>query len=162
LDYLLKPYTQEELWEALDKVELRISQNLKHLSDTELSIIMDVIHKLPQKELPQRIGISTATERFYIRVENIIRFEADTNCTILHLVNEKKKKIVSTTNLGKYIELFAPYKAFMKVHRSHLVNLLMVEKYVRGDGGYLMMNDGAEVSVSNNFRDDLLSRLDSL
>jgi DNA-binding LytR/AlgR family response regulator len=109
LDYLLKPYFQEELWEALDKVELRISQNLKHLSDTEFSIIMDVIHKLLQKELHQRIGISTATERFYIRVENIIRFEADTNCTILHLVNEKKKKIVSTTNLGKYIELFAPY-----------------------------------------------------
>ncbi|MBL7818474.1 MAG: response regulator transcription factor [Saprospiraceae bacterium] len=162
LDYLLKPYSIDELMDALEKVEQRVKQNTKNISDTELNILMDVIQKLPQKELPQRIGISTATERVYVKVENICRFEADTNCTILHLVNEKKKKLVSTTNLGKYIDLFAPYKSFMKVHRSHLVNLMMVEKYVRADGGYLIMNDGSEISVANNNRDELLHRLDHL
>jgi two-component system, LytTR family, response regulator len=162
LDFLLKPFSSDELEEALEKVEIRINEKLKNISSSELEILMDAIQKLPHKELPQRISISTINGRIYIKTDNIIRFEADSNCTILHLKDEKKKSIVSYNTFGKYVEMLAPFKSFMKVHRSHLVNLLMVEKFIRGEGGYLIMSDASEVSVSSNYRDELLARLDSL
>jgi two-component system LytT family response regulator len=49
--------------------------------------------------------------------------------------------------------------SFVRVHRSYLVNLNEVEKYVKGEGGYLIMSDGSMIDVSRNKKEFLLKKL---
>jgi len=45
------------------------------------------------------------------------------------------------------------------VHHSHLINLKEVCKYIKGEGGYLVMSDGASINVSRSRKEGLLKRL---
>ena len=91
-----------------------------------------------------------------IQVDQIISCESDSNYTILHL-KDKKKKVVSSTL--KEIEELLEDHSFARVHRCYLVNLNEIEKYVKGEGGYLIMSDGSTVDVSRSKKEILLKRL---
>ena len=53
-------------------------------------------------------------------------------------------------------EQLQDFDFFIRVHHSYLVNLNEVTKYIRGEGGYLVMSDGATVNVSRSRKDSLL------
>ena len=91
-----------------------------------------------------------------IFVENIISCSSDSNYTILHLKN--KKKITASRTLKEIEEMQEDY-SFIRVHRSFVVNLNEVEKYVKGDGGYLVMSDGSNIDVSRSRKEILLKKL---
>ena len=91
-----------------------------------------------------------------IAVESIVVCEADDNYTTLILKNNKK--IVVSCTL-KVIEELLEDDSFIRVHRSFVVNLNEVEKYVKGDGGYLVMSDGSEILISRNKKEELLRNL---
>src|SRR5678816_50508 len=91
-----------------------------------------------------------------IPVHSIISCESDDNYTILFL-NDRKKMIVSCT-LKDIEELLQDY-SFIRVHRSYLVNLNEIEKYVKGEGGYLVMSDGSNIDVSRSRKEELLKKL---
>ena len=48
------------------------------------------------------------------------------------------------------------FSSFLRVHHSYMVNLNEVLKYIRGEGGYLVMSDGSTVNVSRSRKDALL------
>ena len=48
--------------------------------------------------------------------------------------------------------------AFIRVHNSYLVNINEIEKYVKGEGGYLVMSDGTTVNVSRSRKELLLKK----
>jgi two-component system, LytTR family, response regulator len=48
------------------------------------------------------------------------------------------------------------FKFFVRVHNSFMVNLNEVTKYVRGEGGYLVMSNNSTISVSKSRKDSLL------
>ena len=48
---------------------------------------------------------------------------------------------------------------FVRVHRSYLVNLNEIERYQKGEGGYLVMSDGTTVDVARNKKETLLKKL---
>ena len=68
------------------------------------------------------------------------------------------KKIVVCRNLKEIEELLEEH-SFARVHRCYLVNLNEVEKFVRGDGGYLIMSDSSTIDVSRNRKEELLKKL---
>ena len=49
--------------------------------------------------------------------------------------------------------------SFLRVHNSHVVNLNAITRYVKGEGGYLVMTDGSNVDVSRSRKELLLQRL---
>ena len=89
-------------------------------------------------------------------VDSIISCTSDSNYTILHLKN--KQKITASRTLKEIEEMLEDY-SFARVHHSYLVNLNEVEKYVKGEGGYLVMSDGSTVDVSRARKDMLLNKL---
>jgi two-component system, LytTR family, response regulator len=91
-----------------------------------------------------------------IHVNSIVTCEADSNYTIIHL-KEKKMKTVSCT-LKEMEELLEDH-SFVRVHRCYLVNLNEVDKYIKGEGGYLLMTDGSSVDVSRSKKEILMKRL---
>jgi two-component system, LytTR family, response regulator len=150
LDYLLKPVDKDELQKAVQK-----SMNTAgHLLPQQLEVLL---HKLNHpKVVVNKIAIPTMEGLQMVLVESIIRCEADRNYTNLFLKN--KGKITASRNLKDLEEMLEDY-SFVRVHHSHLVNLNEVEKYIKGEGGYLMMSDKSAVDVSRSRKEILLKKL---
>jgi len=91
-----------------------------------------------------------------IPIDSIISCASEGNYTTLHLKN--KQKITASRNL-KEIEEILEDRPFIRVHHSWLVNLNEINKYVKGEGGYLVMNDGSSVDVSRSRKEMLLKKL---
>ena len=89
-------------------------------------------------------------------VESIITCSSDSNYTMLNLKN--KQKITASRTLKEIEEMLEEY-AFLRVHHSHVINLNEIEKYVKGDGGYVIMSDGSNIDVSRSRKEMLIHKL---
>jgi two-component system LytT family response regulator len=148
LDYLLKPIDREELLNSIRKVGLRspLPQQLDLLFQ-KLQAPANAISK---------IAIPTMEGLQMVPVSNIIHCASDSNYTILLLKGQQR--IIASRTLKEIEELLEDY-SFLRVHHSSVVNLNEVDKYVRGEGGYLVMSDGSAVNVSRSRKDGLVRRL---
>jgi two-component system LytT family response regulator len=79
--------------------------------------------------------------------------ESDSNYT--HIVLKNGKKLLVSRTL-KEIEELLEGQPFLRVHHSHLVNLNEITRYIRGEGGYVVMSDNTSISVSRSRKDALL------
>ena len=151
LDYLLKPVEPKDLINAVHKVQTQKQQPsveqfqmlLEKLSGRE-----DVFPKIP---LPTSDGFEL------IPVDTVSYCEAEDNYTRFHLTN--KKKILACRMLKEVEEQLNDYPFFVRVHNSYIVNLKDVKKYVRGEGGYVIMSDDTPVNVSRSRKEALLKAL---
>ena len=150
LDYLLKPIDREELQEAVQKVIQRLQAPLPQ----QLEILMQKIHH-PVGSI-NKIALPTMEGLQMIPIDSIISCESDDNYTIFLLKN--KKKIVVSSTLKEIEEILEDH-SFVRVHRSYLVNLNEIEKYLKGEGGYLVMSDGSTIDVSRSKKEVLLKKL---
>lgn len=150
IDYLLKPVDREELQKAVQKV----MQPSQRTITQQVEILMQKLHQ-PSKSI-SKIALPTMEGLQMIPVDQIISCESDSNYTILLLKNKKKLTVSATL---KEIEESLEDHSFARVHRSYLVNLNEVEKYVKGEGGYLMMSDGSVINVSRYKKELLLKKL---
>jgi len=89
----------------------------------------------------------------FIGLTEIIRCEASNNYTYFHLKNEQK--ILVSKTLLDFERILEPY-SFFRVRQSHLVNLKMIKRFIRGDGGILMMSDGSTVEVSRRKKEEFM------
>lgn len=150
IDYLLKPIDRNELQKAVQKVIQRSQRTIAK----QVEILMQRIHQ-PAKSI-SKIALPTMEGLQMIPVDSIISCESEGNYTKL-LLKDQKKIIVSTV-LKDIEEMLEDY-SFARVHRSYLVNLNEVEKYIKGEGGYLIMSDGSTVDVSRNKKEVLMKKL---
>jgi two-component system, LytTR family, response regulator len=150
IDYLLKPVDREELQIAVQKVVKRMQAPLPE----QLRIILEKIQHPSASS--GKIALPTMEGLQLIPVRSIVSCEANDNYTTLTLKNNKKIVISCTL---KVIEELLEDHSFIRVHRSFVVNLDEVEKYVKADGGYLVMSDGSEILISRNKKEELLKKL---
>jgi two-component system LytT family response regulator len=148
LDYLLKPIDPKELVAAVHKVKTN-----NHLPTSEqFQMLLD---KIQNKENGlAKIAVPIVEGFELVKADDIITCEADNNYTYLHLKN--KRKITACRTLKEVEEQLELFPSFIRVHHSYIVNLNEVTKYIRGDGGYLMMSDGSTVDVSRSRKTSLL------
>ena len=150
LDYLLKPVDREDLQTAVQKAIQGSQQSLPQ----QIEILFQ---KLNHPSIPvNKIAIPTMEGLQMLFVENIIRGASDSNYTTLHL---KNKQTITVTRTLKEIEEMLEDYSFLRVHHSHLINLNEIEKYIKGDGGYLIMSDGSNIDVSRSRKEMLLKKL---
>ncbi|WP_298487203.1 LytTR family DNA-binding domain-containing protein [uncultured Maribacter sp.] len=155
LDYLLKPIDKEEFGKAIEKLKQKSS--LK-----ELSKKMEVLfHNLEEKQNSglRKIAVPTVEGLTLVDVLNIIRCQSDTSYTHIYLKGNKKITVAKTL---KYFENLLERHNFFRIHHSHLINLLMVDKYVKGKGGYALMKEGAYVEVAVRRKEEFLRRLSNI
>jgi two-component system LytT family response regulator len=153
IDYLLKPIDEDELLHAIEKVRRRSNNPLSQQLEILMQRLAEPISKISKIALPTMDGLEMAS------IDSIIYCESDSNYTIVHLKNATK--IVVSKTLKEVDELLVDY-SFVRVHRSYLVNINEVEKYKKGDGGYLILSNGSSVDVSKNRKELLLSKLQPL
>ena len=142
--YLMKPISIDELIKAVDYVtEIRTKEDA--LQD---QILIPKTNSVNGKiTIPQQDGFEV------IETADIMYCKADDNYTEIFL-NTNKKKLVSKTL--KYIEESLKDANFARVHKSYLVNVNEIVKYVKGKGGSVILSNGKEVVVSASKKADLL------
>lgn len=152
LDYLLKPIDSDDLKAAVEKY--RHPKTQRNYS-AQIDLLVENIRQL-NPSLIHRIAIPTVEGLIMLPIKDIIYCEANSSYTIIHLV--KKEKIVSAKTLKEYEEILEAHN-FFRVHNSHLINLNYVEKYVKGDGGYVIMSDESTIGVSRGRKESFVARL---
>ena len=150
LDYLLKPVDREELLRAVQKVTMRRQSCLPQ----QLEILLQKLHQ-PVSPV-QKIALPTMEGLQMVAVNSIIRCESESNYSIFFL--KDKPKMTVSRPLKEIEEILEEY-SFIRVHNSHLVSLNEIDKYVKGEGGYLVMSDGTNIDVSRTKKDALLQKL---
>jgi len=59
----------------------------------------------------------------------------------------------------KFYETALSNFGFCRVHRSSIINLEYVKRYIKGKGGTVVLENGIEVMVSNNKKAELMKRI---
>ena len=150
LDYLLKPVDREELQSAVQKVK-------QHQHSHKTQQIEMLLHKLSNPATPMlRIALPTMEGLQLVQIDSVICCMSDSNYTTFRL--KGKEKIIVSKTLKDVEDLLSEY-SFQRVHHSSLVNLNEINKYIKGEGGYLVMSDGSHVDVSRSRKEMLLKKL---
>lgn len=150
LDYLLKPVDILELVQAVDKVENRMAEKTENLR------MKNLLSNRQSKTIHQKIAIPLSDKIEFIEIVSIVRCEGESNYTHIYLKNGEH--ILASKTLKEFDELLSEHN-FLRVHQSHLINLNEIKTYVKADGGYLKMKDGASVSISRQRREMVMERL---
>src|SRR6478609_2302639 len=151
LDYLLKPINIEDLKAAIAKAEDKFSgSNLKEKVDFLLQNF-----KVENSE-NFKLVLPTAEGLMFINFKDVLYCEASSNYTIFHM-RDGKKYVVSKT-LKEYEDLLVNYN-FFRIHNSFLINLREVRKYIKGDGGYVVLSNEKALDVSKRKKELFLSKL---
>lgn len=150
VDYLLKPIDIDELINAVQNAKKRILYSTKHHSNRIESFILSTLNKNKRISIPSQEGV------FWIDLDDIIRFEAESNYTHVHIRNRKKFMVAKTL---KSFEEQLGNSHFCRVHSAHLINLNEVERYIKGDGGIVILKDSSSIPVSRANKAELLTKL---
>jgi len=147
LDYILKPFDNEELRQAVEKAREAINHEEQHI---QLETLNGNLH---QKKRLRRIILPTADNLHIVELNDIIRAEADSNYTIFRLA--AGKKIMVSRTIKEFDGMLAG-SGFIRVHQSFLVNIIHIDKFVKRGGGHLQMKDGSTVPVSPTLKKKVL------
>lgn len=159
-DYVTKPFDHNEL---LRIIKLRLEKRAVRFSDKDASApnthsesIKTVLSS--EKEF-NKIAIPSSDGLQMVNINEIIRCEADRAYCNFYIENKSK---LTVSKPLKDFEDFLLAKNFLKTHKSHIVNIEHIEKYVKGVNGHLVLSDKSIVPISARKKDEILSRLKQL
>ena len=152
IDYVLKPYSNEDLATAITRAKEQIEPNKERLS------ILKNTLAAPETK-PDKISLHTLDKIIIVSLENIVRCEADNNNTVFYL--KEGRKIFVTKTLKYFADMLSSYE-FLRVHQSHLVNMQCINAFIKSDGGYLLLKNKETVPVSVRKKAEVIEILDRM
>jgi two-component system LytT family response regulator len=147
IDYLLKPVDPLLLKKAVEKARswestIEEQQKLKQtLTENRKS------SKLEKLALPTQQGMQ------FVKIDDIIRIEADGNYATLYLVSGEKKLISKSL---KQFQTWLEGLNFFRIHHSHIININNIKEYIKGEGGFVILDNGHQVEVSRRRKEEFL------
>ena len=152
IDYILKPYSDEELADAVKKAKQNIQPGKEQLHILK-NAVTESNHNLT------KISLHTLDKITVVNLSEIIRCESDNNYTTFFF--EDGQKILVSKTLKYYADLLKEYQ-FLRVHRSHLVHMKFIKSFIKTDGGYLMLKNNKSIPVSVRKRAEVIIALDKI
>ena len=149
-DYLLKPIAIKDLQQAVERLNKIHNYQTKEKIDILRSSLND------KKTQDDKIAISTTEGLEFIPIKNILHIESNSNYSKIYF--QDNRTLTVTKLLKDFEDMLVPYH-FYRVHNSHLINLNYIQKYLRGNGGRVMMQDGTEIEVARRKKDEFLKMI---
>lgn len=148
LDYLVKPVEVSDLKIAVEKAAL------KRKSSSGNMALETLLHNLMNKQKEHhRIAIPSMEGLQFVETSDIIYLEAQSNYSTFHLTGNKKITVSKTL---KDFEELLPSNIFLRIHHSYIININCIEKYVKGDGGQVLMKNGALLDVARRKKEEFM------
>jgi two-component system LytT family response regulator len=150
LDYLLKPIDPHDLQLTLHRIREK-----RPLATTEqFSLLLQQVRS-QQKLTPARFALTTADGLLFVPTADILYCVAESNYTLVVFV--AGRKILVSRTLGNIDETLSG-DTFFRVHSSYLINIDHIRKFVRADGGYLIMEDDTQIPLARSRRQEFMER----
>ncbi|HLP12903.1 MAG TPA: LytTR family DNA-binding domain-containing protein [Flavobacteriales bacterium] len=147
LEYLLKPVDGNELVEAIAKFERQKQISLNH---KRIEVLLENVGASGQAS--RKIAIPCNDGYEFVNNTDIIYCEADLKYT--KIFTNKNERIVSSKNLGEFEELLQG-DIFFRCHKSFIINLNYVKKFLKTDSQVIMTNDKL-IDISVRKKDEFL------
>lgn len=145
LNYLLKPIDPEDLTATIQ----RLKEKMQAPSKEQMQMLFK---NMANRDSPiERIALSIGDGLVFVHTKDIAYCHADSNYTYVVMADGKKNLVAKTL---KEIHDTLAGKDFFRVHNSYLVNLNHITKFVRGDGGYILMQDNTQITISRSKREE--------
>jgi two-component system, LytTR family, response regulator len=151
LNYLLKPIDPDDLKETVRRIGLL----QRPPQQEQFDILLETLRR-PEPKL-QRIALSTHDGLMFVHTDEIMYCQSENNYTWVHLTKGGKHLLAKTL---KEFEETLPPASFFRVHNSYLVNLNEIQRFVRDDGGYVVMNNGTQVTIARARREAFFALFD--
>jgi two-component system LytT family response regulator len=152
LDYLLKPINSTELVTAVEKAEQRRATTTG--MHRGLEALLENLRQ-PGSE-PSKLALPTEDGLLVVPLSDIVRCEASASYTWFYFTSGERRLVSRPL---KEFELILAGSRFLRVHHSHMVNIDHIRRYVRGEGGEVVMSDHSSVIVARRKKEDLLKML---
>jgi two-component system LytT family response regulator len=150
LNYLLKPVDPEDLKETIRRLEeKRVAPSVE-----QIELLMQNIRQAV-KPVVQRIALTANDGMIFVATNDILYCQAESNYTSVVLKGGKK---VLVSKVLKDIDEALSGPDFFRVHNSYLINLNHIARFVRGEGGYVVMDDGATIGISRSRRQEFMEQ----
>lgn len=150
VDYLLKPVDPEQLQAAVAKALSPAETGEQQEKKLRVFGENHSTGRLQKMVLPTSAGLHL------VRIEEIVRLQAEGNYTTFHFRN--KSAVVVSKPVKEY-EAVLEAAGFYRVHQSHIINLNLIDRYLKGEGGTVIMEDGTEIEVARRRKEAFLLRL---
>ncbi|HNE28991.1 MAG: LytTR family DNA-binding domain-containing protein [Saprospiraceae bacterium] len=149
IDYVLKPIDPEDLRRAVSRIRLgRKSPSTKQR--------LEVLQQNYAPNSPnafEKIGISGLDGVHFVRLSEIIRLEAEDNYT--HFWLSSGERITASKTIKAFEDTLLRLN-FVRVHKKHIVNMNYMKTYIKGEGGYLILETGETIEVSRRKKSNLI------
>lgn len=149
LDYLLKPIDLEELEQSIERVFAKRKQKRENKN-------FDIFIKNFKNTSDQQIALASSDGLTFLKVSEIIYCKGDGAYTYFFI--EDGTKLTVSKNLKEFEDLLSD-KGFFRIHKSYLINLRHMKKYVRGDGGYVVLSNGDHADVSKRKKEGFMKQI---
>lgn len=151
VDYLLKPIETEDLKQAIEKF---IRNRQAKPDNSSIRQLADNLEHLSQP-IPKKIVLTVGNNTEVIQINDIEYIQADRNYVLVKRVNKSDLTIIKSL---KSFEDILPPSLFVRIHVSYIVNIEMVERYLKSEGT-VVMQSGAKLPLSRSYRDIFVARL---
>lgn len=148
-DYLVKPVDVTELKAVVNRFA---EKKQRHTTNERLQLLLTQL----SSNTPQKIAVATQEGLEIVTVENIVYMEAVGNYTQLHFA--VGKPLTASKTLKEFEEMLQQ-SGFFRVHNASLVNMVYIKKYVKGDGGQIILSNGIMLDVARRRKDELVELL---
>ena len=148
-DYILKPINLNELKTAVQKATKQIE--LRSENERIKQLYYNVNHPRDPK-----IGLPTNDRIEFVEVKSIVRCQGESNYT--HIYFSDRNPLLVAKTLVEFEDLLQEYD-FLRVHKTHLINLKYVTAFLRNEGGQLLLSSNEKISVSRRRKEEVIKRL---
>lgn len=149
IGYILKPIDADQLVTAVARIQPR----LKSRTEERLQVMQNY-NSHPNAF--EKMSIAALDGIHFVRIREIVRFEAEDNYT--HIFMRDGTRITASKTIKAYEDMLTPCN-FYRVHKRHVINLNYMRRFVKGDGGYLIMDDDIKIEVSRRRRPAFMEQL---
>lgn len=146
VDYILKPIQIKNLERAIQKLEQSQNDSIKVLRNNFNS------------ELPKKVALQTGEGIVFLKFDDILYLKADGSYT--HFITNTHNKITVTKRIADF-ERLQTMGPFLRIHRSHIINYNRIAKILKQDGGWVIMDNNDELSISSERKNELLEKFKS-
>lgn len=149
IDYVLKPIEPDDLRRAVS----RIRPGRKNASTKQRVELLQQNYSPNMPNAFEKIGISGLDGVHFVRLRDIVRLEAEDNYT--HFMLKTGNKITASKTIKAYEDTLIRLN-FVRVHKKHIVNMNYMKTYIKGEGGYLVLENGETIEVSRRKKASLM------
>lgn len=151
LDYLLKPVDPDDLKAAVQRF-LEKKESIQQKKD----LFDNLVQNIEKKEVKDfKIAVPSSDGVHFFMIDDILRLEADSSYTHIHLLN--RKPFLASKTLKHFEDMLEEF-GFIRTHKSHLVNPRHISR-ISNDNEFVLLTDGTKVEVSRRKKDEVQQQL---